>query len=168
MNLPMSMEVILTAIDTLTPEAVDAELLKARRRVRVLEAFREAMQMGRPHSPKPAAPRPVMEPAVAADTTPISAEALPEPPVLQESKESQESKADKSESKPDGGARRQAHRERAARYLVTHNGPLAVLKLATACDIPPGSITAVVEHAWFQRDADGQVYISPEGRNRFG
>jgi hypothetical protein len=53
---------------------------------------------------------------------------------------------------PVGGT--DGRRLKVAMYLL-HSGPTRPAVIANSCDIPMGSITAVLDHEWFQKVPDG-------------
>lgn len=50
----------------------------------------------------------------------------------------------------------------AARFLLS--GPSTPMAIARQCDIPSGSITAVLNHEWFTKNGSGEVHLTSLGR----
>jgi hypothetical protein len=53
-----------------------------------------------------------------------------------------------------GATVRSARREACARYIAAH-GPTRQTVLCAECKVPTGSIRALLEHPWFEREGDG-------------
>lgn len=68
---------------------------------------------------------------------------------------------------PAGRGKTEQHRIKAAEYLIHIGTAVKPTTLAEAIGCPIGSITAILDHAWFEKTPDG-VRLTAEGKRMVG